>query len=486
MLSSRAQAAKHEQGVLQPVGYEANGSVCDVGSKFQQFNQRSGQASLESKCAGEKIDRSAVRPASYAESLEFPNDEKANSVNQPGYTLPDIEQIAMANNPTLTAAQAAICKAAGLKNQIGILPNPTVGYFGQQLAAEGTAQNGLFIEREFVRGDKLRLNRQVLSHTSSAQQRELEAQQYRVLTDVRIRFYEAIAAQQKLETTRSLQATAQRGVEIAGDRLQAEEGSRIDVLQSETLLSEITLAVERAEIAFRAAWNDLAAVAGLTDNTPGHLVGELVSSQNVPDWLQVYNQIVQQSPELSVARELVCEKAALLRRQQVQAIPNVTGHLAAGVDSGTDSGMINVQVSAPIPVSNKNWGNISAANADYMQAVENVKRIEQSLKSRMARVAQEYQSSLAAVNKYENEIIPQSALGLELSEEAYQAGELDFLQVLILRRSYFESMIRLIESKSQLAQAAAKIDGLLLTGGLDAPQDYTVGDGLRGDSFGGQ
>jgi cobalt-zinc-cadmium efflux system outer membrane protein len=148
--------------------------------------------------------------------------------------------------------------------------------------------------------------------------------------------------------------------------------------------------------------------------------------------------------------------------------------------------MINVQVSAPIPVSNNNWGNISAANADYMQAVENVKRIEQSLKSRMARVAQEYQSSLAAVSKYENEIIPQSALGLELSEEAYQAGELDFLQVLILRRTYFESMIRLIESKSQLAQAAAKIDGLLLTGGLDAPQDYTVGDGLRGDSFGGQ
>ena len=187
----------------------------------------------------------------------------------------------------------------------------------------------------------------------------------------------------------------------------------------------------------------------------------------------------------------MCEKQALLRRQKAQPIPNVTAQLVtaqlgAGYDDGTDHGMINTLVSAPIPVWNQNRGNISAAYSDYVRATEEVQRIRQSIRSRLARAAQEFESAMKAVRKYEDEIIPQTKQSLELSEQAYQAGELDFLQVLIVRRSYYASMIRLIQSRGSLAQAAAKVDGLLLTGGLDSPTDYTNGDGIRGASFGGQ
>jgi cobalt-zinc-cadmium efflux system outer membrane protein len=74
----------------------------------------------------------------------------------------------------------------------------------------------------------------------------------------------------------------------------------------------------------------------------------------------------------------------------------------------------------------------------------------------------------------------------KLSEKAYQAGELDFLQVLVVRRSYYDASVRLIQAKGNLAQAVSKVDGLLLTGGLDSPVDFTNGDGIRGSAFGGQ
>ena len=93
---------------------------------------------------------------------------------------------------------------------------------------------------------------------------------------------------------------------------------------------------------------------------------------------------------------------------------------------------------------------------------------------------------MVAVTKYQSEIIPQTKQSLELSEDAYRAGELEFLQVLVVRRSYYESAIRMISAQARLAQANAALDGLLLTGGLDAPADYTDGDGIRGASFGGQ
>ncbi|MGB7346708.1 MAG: TolC family protein, partial [Pirellulaceae bacterium] len=438
-------------------------------------------------------DELALETASLGGALGMP--EAVSEVNLPpaesiepqtSYTLADIEQLALNNNPSIAAAISNSNKAAGLRRQVGVRPNPTLGYAGQQLADENTDQHIVFIEQEFVRGGKLSHNQAVLSHTTAAQRAEIETQRHRVLTDIRVRFFEALAAQQGLDATREFEAVARRGVQVAMDRKEAEEGTLIEVLQSKTLLSEITLAAERTEADFLGAWKDLAAIAGLPESSPARLAAELSTPDSPLDWNVAYGEIIAQSPELAVANALVCEKSALLKRQQVQMVPNITGQLGAGYDNGTDSGMINLQVTAPIPVWNKNQGNISAAYADYTRAVQNVTRIEQGIRSRLARAAQSFDASMASVKKYEQEIMPQASQSLELSEEAYRAGELDFLQVLIVRRSFYESMIRFIEVKGELAQASAKVDGLLLSGGLDAPQDYTDGDGIRGASFGGQ
>ena len=430
-------------------------------------------------------EKSVVEAASFQVA---PQPTLSSEVGNEGvlYTLADFEQIALANNPSLAALNSLTQKASGLRQQVGTRPNPTLGYFGQQLADRGTDQQGFFVDQEFVRGDKLALNRAVLNHTLAAQRWESETQKYRILTDVRVLYFETGAAQQQLDAIQKFEEVSKRGVEVALERKKADEGSLVEVLQSKTLNSEVALAGERATAAYRGAWRNLTAIAGLPDTRPTQLSPDFGDIQSSPDWDATYQQILLQSPERAVAQALVCEKVSILRREQVQRTPNLETQLGAGYDNGTNAGMINVQVGAPIPVFNKNTGNIAAAQADYIRAVENVKRIEQSIQARLARAAQEFESYLASVQKYESEILPQVKESLQLSEEAYKAGELDFLQVLIVRKSYFESNLQFIQSRAQLAQANAKIEGLLLTGGLDAPQDYTNGDSLRGQSFGGQ
>ncbi len=413
-------------------------------------------------------------------------DQPAENSPEAVYSLADLEQLALSNNPSLASLNALSRKALGLRQQVVNRPNPTLGYFGQQLADRGTDQQGIFVEQEIVRGNKLALNREVLNHTVAAQRWESETQRYRVLTDVRVLYFEASAAQQQLDAIKQFELVAKRGVEVALDRKKADEGSLIEVLQSKTLKSEISLASEQALAAYRGAWRNLAAIAGLPETIPPRLETDFGTIDSSPDWEVTYTRILSQSPERAVAEALACEKLSLLRRQQVQKTPNIATQLGTGYDNGTNSGLINVQVGAPIPFFNKNTGNISAAQADYAQALANVKRIEQSIQARLARASQELESALASVKKYEAEILPQVKQSLELSEEAYKAGELEFLQVLIVRRSCFDSTLKFIQSKAQLAQANAKVDGLLLTGGLDEPQDYTNGDGIRGQSFGGQ
>ncbi len=148
-----------------------------------------------------------------------------------------------------------------------------------------------------------------------------------------------------------------------------------------------------------------------------------------------------------------------------------------------DSGIVNFQVGAPIPLFNKNQGNIAAARAEYCRATMEVKRIENSIRSRLAAVSREYDSSLAAVETYSSDILPSAQDSLELAEVAYKAGETSFIQVLVARRTFFDSNLQYVLAQSQLAQAKSKVDGFVLTGGLDPVVDRSGDDGLREQTF---
>ena len=66
---------------------------------------------------------------------------------------------------------------------------------------------------------------------------------------------------------------------------------------------------------------------------------------------------------------------------------------------------------------------------------------------------------------------------------AERDGETSFVQVLVARRTYFDTNLQYIVSQAQLAQAKALVDGYVLTGALDPVTDNTGNDGLRGLTF---
>ena len=55
------------------------------------------------------------------------------AATQGGIRLEELEQMALANNPTVAQVQANLRVAAGLARQAGLYPNPTVGYYGDEI-----------------------------------------------------------------------------------------------------------------------------------------------------------------------------------------------------------------------------------------------------------------------------------------------------------------------------------------------------------------
>lgn len=409
-------------------------------------------------------------------------EEKAVQVSR-SMTLADFEELAVRNSPTISQAAAGVNKAVALQNQVGRFPNPTVGYFGSQIADAGTDQHGVFVEQQLVRGRKLAVNQQVMSHAIDGQSAEVEAQRLRVLTDVRIKFFAVLAAQRQLELTEEFSALAAKGVEIADRRKAALEGSQTELLQAQIQLNEIELAHRQAEIAFVSSFEELAAFAGIPDMQPERVNGDLNQAIEVLDWEAAYEELVASSPELQAAHARLREASTRICREQLQAIPNPTIQMGAGIDNATGSGLLNIQIGAPIPLFNGNEGNIGAARADYERAAQEVNRLELAIKSRLARVSREYDWALAAVQKYAQDVMPKAQEALALTEQAYVTGEFDFLQVFIVRRTYFESNLKFVQAQAELAQANARVQGMLLEGGLEAPTDLKNDDSIRDRVF---
>ncbi|MCC9600428.1 TolC family protein [Stieleria sp. JC731] len=400
-------------------------------------------------------------------------------------TLEELLAIAFGNNPAINELAATTQKAAGYRTQVALYANPIVGYQGQQLADKGTEQHLLFIDQEIVTGGKLQLNCAVLNEALRAQLQELEAQKMRVATDIKTVYFDCMLIQQQLQLIEAFAQQLDRGVELANQRFAVGEGTRIDALQTKVQLNQLQLTSQQKAATLQARYRELAALCG----TPNRSITS-VSGDNLPlapesiDWNSMATTIVASSPEYAAAHARIRQASAAVRRHEAQPIPNLLVQMGTGVDNSTGGhGMLNIQAGAPLPLFNKNQGNIAAARAEYCRAVQEAERIENAIRARLAEASGEYDRAAKAVQMYANELLPAAQQSLDLAEEAYQAGEQDFIQLLVTRRTYFDTNLAYVESRGDLAIAKAKIDGYLLSGALNAVFDGSGDDSLRGLTF---
>ena len=433
-----------------------------------------------------------VSMESFLQTDDDPIAPKTDSLQPPSdgdnpeivWTLQELKSLALQNNPAVKQASAAASEADGVHNQTGLRPNPTVGYFADEIGNAGQAGlHGAFVSQIFVRGDKLRWNEQVVGHEVQMRRWNEKAQRQRVLTDVQIHYATALAAQQRLQLTQAFRKVAEQGVKISEQRVEARFAGRADILQSEMQLSQIDLAIRQTELQLDAAWKQLAAVAGLPQlaRRPLQKNPEPPTKKNNSD--DALSELLSSSPLLAAAQHRVSRAKASLQRQQVQKTPNVTAQLGTGHDYSTGDAFANVQLSVPLPAHNHNHGNIHAAWSEYCEATQNIRRLKMQIRRDMAGEMRDYESAMAAVEQYRDVIIPKAKETLDLMKQAQAGGEYDFLRVLTARRSFYDASINCVNAYQTLAVADAKINGQLLTGGLNGTIETPLSTGLRGQAL---
>lgn len=423
----------------------------------------------------EEVDASQLKNLFYTSATAVAEPDRAGASSS-AFTLADLETMALESNPSLKQLAFVVEKARGIHEQVGLYPNPTVGYFGDEMRDTGSAgMHGGFISQTFVTANKLKLNRDVASWNVQELSWEYQAQRRRVLNDVRLRYYDLLGAQRRLSIADDLLNVAGQGAKIAEQLREAKQASQADVLQAEIDLNEIRIIKRNAEFELQATWKRLAAVLGRSDLPRREIAGALAGAESKRDWETLYGTLLQESPQLQAARSRVHGARMAICRQEVQPIPNILTQTRVGhhlEDGGT---MAGVQIGVPLPLFNRNQGTLRVAHGEYQRAIRDAERLELQLRDRLATAYRNFQQAEYQVERYEQDILAKARENLKLTEEAYKGGQLSFLRVLTARRSYFEANLRYIESLIALRQAAVIVDGYVLTGGLAEVPD--VGSG---------
>jgi outer membrane protein, heavy metal efflux system len=387
-----------------------------------------------------------------------------------GLSLETLQEWARTYNPTLRQGSLALQAARGRQFQAGLYPNPTLGYLGTEIGNEGQAgQQGGYVAQTIVTGHKLAVNQALASQVVQRQIWRYEAQQVRVFNEVALRHAEALGAQAIARLTEELEQIASQGAEVSRQLFAAQQVGRADVLQAEIQWNQIRVLRQNALATERNARRQLAHAIGMDELPRQSLEGDLEGDRPRGDFESVWQDLFAASPLLLAAQADVDRARWQQRVEQLRPVPNVDLLASVQHDYASDYTVYGAQVGMAIPLFDGNQGNLVAARAEVARAIAERDRLELEMRDRLSEVWQQYEVAWAEVERYRQDIIPRAEENLQLTEEGYRLGEFDFLRVLTARQTYFQTNVEYRRSLVALRQASILLDGLLLSGGLTAP-----------------
>ncbi len=390
-----------------------------------------------------------------------------SSQRSKSFSLNELEGMAFQHNPTLAQALARMDSARGKQVQASLYPNPVVGYHATEIGNLGTAgQQGAFFSQRLITAGKLGLDHAIAGKGVDEAHFRFQIQEQRVLSDVRMRFYDAQLAQQRFDLTEELVRIGEQLVKSTEQLIAGRQGTENDLLQAEIKADESSILFDNARNQLVEAWRRLVAVVGVPDLAISPLSGEFDSNLPKFDWESCYAMVLEGHPSLSVARARLERAAVMIQRAKREPIPNVDLMFSNRKHNVTRDHVSNIQIGIPIPIFNRNQGNIRSAEAEWMAARNELKRIELDLQDRLAIAYRQYANSRQRVDRYKERMVPKAKRSLQLVTQGYEKGQVKYLTLLTAQQTYLQVSLSYLDSLRELRSAAALIDGQLLSGSL--------------------
>lgn len=381
-------------------------------------------------------------------------------------SLREALRLVLAQNPELAAFNTEIRAADARILQARLLPNPEISGEAENIGGSGEFTGARSAERTLQLSQLIELGGKRAARTRvAAKGRELavwdyEQKRLEVLTQTAQAFIDVLTAQRRVELVRQTLKLSEDFLPESKKRVEAGKASPAETTRGEIAVSSAQIELEQAERELAASRELLVSLWG--ERTPrfGSVAGDLDHTEPAPPAASLLVGRLNANPQLARYGTEIEQREAQIGSALAQAAPDVTLFGGYRRFSSTDDNAAVVGFSIPLPLFNRNQGNIREAQAQ----LEKTRQLQAATTTRLdADLGRAYQTLLASqreIATLQGKILPFAQEAYDTINEGYGAGRFTFLELLEARRTLTSSRIQLLNAKRTYHRTVAEIEGL--------------------------
>jgi cobalt-zinc-cadmium efflux system outer membrane protein len=339
-------------------------------------------------------------------------------------------------------------------------------------------------------GGKLRAARRVAELQANEVETSGQVQRLRILNNVRVSFYEVLAAQRLVEVRQNLAKLAGDATQTSHQLGNVGQADRPDILQAEVEQQQANVSLRIAQQHLQASWRILAAVMGKPGLPLARLEGDLdaIPDLRYEEWVAT---TLRDSPQVKLAQQAVERGEASLVQTRKAVIPDlqITGIIVNDYSPLMETNpsraigvMGGAQIGVQLPIFNRNQGNIASAKGEIESAKQELARVKLEVQRNLASVFRDYDSAWVTVQQYKAEMLPRAEQAYKLYQANYQNMAAAYPQVLISQRTLFQLEADYIQALENAWQSSLVIRGFGLMDGLSEPISPSISGGQSGSA----
>lgn len=374
-------------------------------------------------------------------------------------TLDEAIRLALEHSPTVAAARREIEATEGQILQGSLRPNPDIAYAAEDMRHASRSSNAqLDIPIETAGKREARIEAAQRGRIVAVS--DLGSAQLRLRTAVTAAFFDVLAAQELTALAKQTVLLAQRATDIASKRVTAGKVSPVEETRARVAEAGVRVSLLQAESQLRNARHRLSGLWGNPEPRFTEVSGELDRLMASPD-LDVVQRRLAASPLLERAQRELERRRSLVSLEQRRAVPDVSFSVGMKRQETLSGDQVLVGVKVPLPVFNRNQGNLLEALRREDKAREELRAVRVSLSSEALQALERVGARRDEVELLRRDLVPGAQSAYEAATIGFENGKFSFLEVLDAQRTYFSAKSQYLTALAAFHRAQTELESLL-------------------------
>lgn len=404
-------------------------------------------------------------------SYEAPRDPSAaveGSVAQPvgAVSLRDALGAALLGSPDLAKFSFERRAAEARALQARALPNPEVETEVEDFAGRGSrsgfrgSQTTLRLWQLVELGGKRGQRMLAASLESDLSAWDYEVARLAVLTDVTKAFLLVLSLQERAHLADESLGVAETAVRSVDASVRTGAVSPVEAARAR--VAKERAATERSRVGreLDAARAQLAASLGGHGARFERVDGDLEEIDSPPALEALLDELAD-NPDIARWGTEIARRRALLDLERARMTPDVTLSLGGRFYADDDSAGAVGSVSVPLPLFDRNRGNVLAAHQELNAASAEKRRSEVRARAELEAAYQALRSAYDTVRAIDERVLPQAQEAFDGAQRAYASGLFRYVEVLDAQRTLFEVKAEHIDALVAYHTARADAERLI-------------------------